>query len=87
MTHMSDADLRQNLSRTLDEVTAARVPVFITRRGGKASVVLLAESEFSAWQETVHLLSSPANASRLRNGVREADAGLTESHDLIPPKV
>ena len=57
MTHVSYTDLRQNLSRYLDEAVQDRTPVVVTRQGGKGNVVLMAESEFAGWQETVHLLS------------------------------
>jgi antitoxin YefM len=36
--------------------------LFVTRQGGKGTVVIMAEEEFAGWQETVHLLSSPKNA-------------------------
>ncbi len=36
-------------------------------------------------EETLHLLSSPANAERLREAVRELDAGGGTEHSLIEP--
>jgi antitoxin YefM len=84
MTHVSYTDLRQNLSRFLDEVVETRAPLVVTRQGGKGNVVMMAEAEFAGWQETVHLLSSPANAERLLRGVREAETGGFSPHELIP---
>jgi antitoxin YefM len=86
MTHVSYTDLRQNLSRYLDEAVDARAPIVVTRQGGKGNVVMISEAEFAGWQETVHLLSSPRNAERLLRGVRQAEAGGLEARDTQPPK-
>jgi hypothetical protein len=44
---------------------------------------LMAEAEFSGWQETIHLLSRPRNAERLRPGI--AAAADASPRDLIAP--
>lgn len=74
MDHVSYTELRRNLARHMDEVSASKAPLLVTRQGGK-SVVVLAEDEYEALRETVHLLSSPANAARLTRGLAEAEAG------------
>jgi antitoxin YefM len=86
MTHVSYTDLRQNLSRYLDEAVDAGAPIVVTRQGGKSNVVMISEAEFAGWQETVHLLSSPKNAERLLRGVREAEAGQLKAADLLALK-
>lgn len=86
MTHVSYTDLRQNLSRYLDEAVEARTPIVITRQGGKGNVVMISEEEFAGWQETVHLLSSPRNAERLLRGVRQAETGSLPARDVLPPE-
>ena len=86
MTHVSDIDLRQDLSRYLDEAIDTGAPIVVTRQGGKGNVVMLSEAEFAGWQETVHLLSSPRNAERLLDGIRQAEAGQLSARDLLPPK-
>lgn len=85
MTHVSYTELRQNLSRYLDEVVESHAPVVVTRQGGKGNVVMLSEDEFAGWQETVHLLSSPKNAERLLRSIREADEGQLVARDLLKP--
>ena len=85
MTHVSYTELRQNLSRYLDEAGEARAPLVVTRQGGKGNVVMLSEEEFTGWQETVHLLSSPGNAARLLRGVRQFEADHGTEHELVPP--
>lgn len=86
MAHVSYSDLRQNLARYMDEAVESRAPILVTRRGGKGNVVILSEEEFEGWQETVHLLRSPANAERLFRSVRSAETGHAEERDLVPAK-
>ncbi len=85
MTHVSYTELRQNLSRYLDEAVEGRAPITVTRQGGKGNVVMLSAEEFSGWQETVHLLSSPRNAERLLRGVAQAETGLAQPRELLAP--
>ncbi|AUN30167.1 type II toxin-antitoxin system Phd/YefM family antitoxin [Niveispirillum cyanobacteriorum] len=65
---------RQNLAGLMDKVTQDRTPVVVTRQGAE-DVILMSMSEFEGWQETVHLLSSPANAEHLRRSMEQLDAG------------
>lgn len=83
--HVSDTELRQNLARHLDDAVDHRTRILVTREGGKGGVVLLSEDEFAGWQETVHLLSNPANASWLLDSLRQAEAGDMMAHELIQP--
>lgn len=53
---------------------------FKTKAG---SFVMMSEGEFESWQETLHLLRSPANASRLLSSIADADAGKLFEHELI----
>ena len=85
MSHVTYTELRQNLARFMDEASDSRAPVIVTRQGGKGSIVLLALEEFESWQETVHLLSSPANAERLIRSIRSARRGKVREHTLIEP--
>jgi PHD/YefM family antitoxin component YafN of YafNO toxin-antitoxin module len=47
-----------------------------------ANLVAKAEAECRAHEETLHLLSSPANAERLTKAIAEADAGLAKEMTL-----
>jgi antitoxin YefM len=85
MSHVTYTDLRQNLARYLDEAAESRAPVVVTRQGGKGNVVLLSEKEFEGWQETVHLLSNPANAARLLRSIGQARAGAVHERELMEP--
>ena len=87
MSHITYSELRQNLARYLDEAVESRAPIVVTRQGGKGNVVMLSEEEFAGWQETVHLLSNPANAERLLRSIRAADAGGAHERRLTRAKV
>jgi antitoxin YefM len=66
-----------------DRVTDDREPLLVTRQGGKGNVVILSEADFSGWQETVRLLSSPRNAERLRASISALDAGQGQARELV----
>lgn len=85
MAHVSYSEFRANLASHMDAVVNGRVPLVVTRQGGKGNVVMLSEEEFAGWQETVHLLSNPKNAARLLESIQQADAGLVAKRDLIEP--
>ncbi len=85
MGHVTFTELRQRMARYFDQVTGDREPLVVTRQGGKENVVILSEAEFAGWRETVHLLSSPKNAERLVESVRQAREGGAREHALLPP--
>lgn len=87
MSNVSYSELRQNLARYLDEVSDTRAPLVVTRQSGKGNVVMMSEAEFEGWQETVHLLSSPANARRLLRSIRAAEAGEAQPRELRQPAI
>jgi antitoxin YefM len=73
---------RENLAGYLDDVAAGRTTLLVTRQGGGNVVVMSAEA-FAGWEETMHLLRSPANAARLLASIAEAEAGAAEGRELI----
>ena len=85
MAHVSYTELRSNLATYMDEVCDSRVPLLVTRQNAR-SVVIIAEDEYEAMMETLHLLRSPANAARLLRSIEEANAGSLNEHDLIEAK-
>ncbi|MGA1802785.1 type II toxin-antitoxin system Phd/YefM family antitoxin [Rhizobium sp. HT1-10] len=82
MAHVGFTDFRQNLATHLDDVVNSRAPLVVTRRQGKA-VVVISEEEYDAMQETLHLLGNPVNAELLRGSIAELEAGEGAGHDLI----
>ena len=85
MAYVGFTDFRQNLASHLDEVVSSRAPLVVTRRGGKA-VVVMSEEEYESMQETLHLLGNPVNAQILRESIAELEAGDVAQHDLAEAK-
>ena len=74
MTILTYTDARNNLASAMDRVVEDRDPAIITRTGREA-VVMVAQSEWDSIQETLHLLSSPKNATRLHEAIAELNSG------------
>ncbi len=70
-TTVSYAEAREHLAELWDRVIAGRAPIRLTRRGA-APVVLLAEDDYRGLLETVQLLRSPTNATRLLAALQRA---------------
>lgn len=76
------SDARANLKDVMDRVVEDKTEVIVTRQKAEA-VVMISLSEWNSISETMHLLSSPKNAERLREAVRDMDAGKGVEHELI----
>jgi antitoxin YefM len=85
MTHVSYSELRNNLKDLMDQVCDSRAPLTVTRQNAR-SVVMVSEDEYEGLMETVHLLRSPANATRLLQSIEEANDGELAEFGLIKPK-
>lgn len=84
MQTVSYSDARDNLKKVMDQAVSDRAPILITRQRGE-NVVMISADEWAGMEETLHLMSSPANAKRLMEGVARLDAGEGEEHELIRP--
>lgn len=82
MDVMTYSDARAHLKEVMDRAIHDKEEVVVTRRKGEAVVVLSLET-WNAVQETLHLLSTPANAARLRAAIGELDQGSGAERDLI----
>ena len=81
MQTISYTDARNRLAALMEGATRDREPITITRNGA-GTVVLLAAEEYAAMEETLHLLSTPANAERIRRGLADYEAGKLQSGEL-----
>lgn len=84
MDVLSYSDTRANLKEVMDRVVDDRAPVVITRQKAE-SVVMVSLSDWRTMEETLHLLSSPANAERLRKSIVQLDAEEGAERTLIEP--
>ena len=83
MRAKSISDFRKNIAADIDAAVEDHVSLIITRPGGKDAAVVMSLEDFNSWQETAYLLSSPANAERLRQSIAELDAGKGVERKLI----
>jgi antitoxin YefM len=68
----------------MDRVVADKTHVVITRQKAEA-VVMVSLSDWNAMAETMHLVSTPTNAERLRAAVRQLDDGEGVERTLVEP--
>ncbi len=84
MDVVSYSDARANLKGLMDRVVDDRTHVVVTRQRSEA-VVMVSLSDWNAMEETMHLLSTPTNAERLRSSIRKLNEGRGSERELINP--
>lgn len=84
MNVLTYSDARANLKDVMDRVVEDRTHVVVTRQKGEA-VVMVSLEDWNAIEETMHLLSTPANATRLRDAIRQLDADEGAERELVNP--
>jgi len=82
MTVMTYTSARQAFATIMKRVNADRSHVHVTQKSGD-DVVIMSKADFDAIEETMHLLSSPANAQRLNESIAELEAGGGTEHGLV----
>lgn len=78
---VSCTEARNQLAGLMERATQDREPIGITRNGVAAAVLIDAE-EFAAMEATLHLLSTPANAERIRQGLADDAKGKLQAGEL-----
>ena len=73
---------KQNIDGLIEQVIADAEPTIICDDKGQ-KVVILSLDEFNSWQETLYLLSNPANADHLRRSIKEDKSGKAIERELI----
>ena len=76
------SDARSNLRTVIDQVVEDADVTVISRRDAPDAVVMSFD-HYSSLMETVHLLSSPANAAHLAKSIAQARAGRSQPRELI----
>ena len=69
MHTLSATEARANLYRLIDETAQSHEPILIT--GKRADAVLISSEDWSAIQETLHLLSIPGMTESIKSGMAE----------------
>lgn len=82
MDVISYSDTRERLKEVMDRVMADHQPVVISRQKAE-SVVMVSLADWHSIEETLHLLSSPVNAERLRASINDLNAGGGTTRRLI----
>jgi antitoxin YefM len=78
----SYSKFRENMKSFLDDVVNDSRPLYVTRANGE-DVVVLSKSDYEGLQETYYLMSSPKNAERLLEAIKDLDEGRGVKRDLI----
>jgi len=80
--HVTLTDLRANMAKHFDKLEEDRTELVVTRQNHEP-LVIMPLAELEGLRETLHLLSTPANAERLRQSIAELDAGKGVERNLI----
>ena len=75
-------EFRTNLKQYLDDVEKNNETLII-KRGSGSGTVLISLDEYNSILETVHLLSSKANADRLYESIQQMKSGKSFQKELI----
>ena len=68
------SETRQNLASLMDRVVKDNEPIIVARKK-RGSVVLVSLNEWNSIQETLHLMSTRANAKALMKAMDDLEAG------------
>lgn len=82
MNAITISQAKQNLSSLIEQVFNDVEPTIICNDKGRKAI-LMSLNEFTSWQETIYLLSNPANAEHLQKSIEQAKNGQTTEKELI----
>jgi antitoxin YefM len=82
MKAITSNQAKEQLDELIDTVIVDVEPTIICNDQGKQAV-LMSLDEFNSWQETLYLLSNPANAEHLMKSIKQAKSGNKSVRELI----
>lgn len=82
MNILTFSEARAGLKTVMDDVCKDHAPTVITRVSGE-HVVMLSLADFNSMEETIYLLRSPKNASRLMESIAQLESGKAQIRELI----
>jgi antitoxin YefM len=74
METITYSNFRAGLKRKLDKITDDHDILIVNRKGNK-DVVVMSLKDYNSLEETLYLLSSKANAEKLRLGIKQLKEG------------
>jgi antitoxin YefM len=83
MRVVSYSEARNSLKAVLDRVADNHDITIINRRDG-VDAVLMSFDHYQSVMETLHLVSSPANAAHLAKAIAQDKAGKAKPRKLLP---
>lgn len=84
MRTLTFSEARNNFKEVLDRVAEDHVATLIKRRDAEDAVVM-SLSDYNSLQETMYLLSTPANARHLMESIAQLRAGKAKTRKLVDP--
>lgn len=84
MRTLTFSEARNNFKDVLDRVAEDHVATLIKRRDAEDAVVM-SLSDYNSLQETMYLLSTPANARHLMESIAQLRAGKAKVRKLVEP--
>ena len=82
MEVLNYTEFRKNLKAVLDK-TVDNHEVVIISRSADRDVVILSLGDYNSWMESMYLLKSDRNRTRILDAIERAGNNNFESHDLI----
>lgn len=76
------SEARSSLKSVLDQVNEDADVTVISRRDG-ADAVVMSLDQYQSIMETMHLLSTPANAAALAKGISQDQKGQAKRRELV----
>jgi len=84
MDVLSFTEARANLKSVMDKVVRDHTQVVVTRQKAEA-VVIVSLEDWNSIEETMHLLSTPRNAERLRRSIAQLNEGKGVERKIVRP--
>jgi antitoxin YefM len=82
MRAITSNQAKEQLDELIDQVILDVEPTIVCNDQGQQAV-LMSLDEFNSWQETLYLLSNPANAEHLMESIQQAKSGHKSVRELI----
>ncbi|WP_017302727.1 type II toxin-antitoxin system Phd/YefM family antitoxin [Spirulina subsalsa] len=82
MKAITSKQAKQQLDEIIEQVILDVEPTILSNEQGRQAV-LMPLDELNSWQETLYLLSNPANAEHLLKSIKQAKEGKKFVRELV----